>query len=63
MKFQTINPATGEVVATYEPASPEARQTTIAGTHQAYLAWRHPGNPGSLREQTNRGEYHGNDSR
>ena len=62
MKFQPINPATGEVIATYEPASPEARQTTIAGTHQAWLAWRHPGIP-VHHEQTNRGEYHGNDSR
>ena len=41
MKFQTINPATGAVVATYESASPEARQTIIASAHQAYLAWRH----------------------
>jgi succinate-semialdehyde dehydrogenase / glutarate-semialdehyde dehydrogenase len=41
MTFQTINPASGAVVATYEPVSPEARQTIIAGVHQAYLAWRH----------------------
>jgi succinate-semialdehyde dehydrogenase / glutarate-semialdehyde dehydrogenase len=41
MKFQTINPTTGAVVATYETVSPEARQTIIAGAHQAHVVWRH----------------------
>ena len=57
MEFQTIDPAT------YEPASPEARQTTIAGTHQAYLAWRPIPEIPVHHEQSNRGKYHGSDSR
>src|SRR5882672_11407658 len=40
MTWQTINPASGAVVASYEETSPEAVQAIIAGAHQAYLAWR-----------------------
>jgi succinate-semialdehyde dehydrogenase/glutarate-semialdehyde dehydrogenase len=40
MTLQTINPASGAVVATYEETSPEAVQAIIAGAHQAYLGWR-----------------------
>src|SRR5439155_7101276 len=40
MTWQTINPASGSVVASYEESSPEAVQAIIAGAHQAYLAWR-----------------------
>src|ERR1700730_4734063 len=40
MTLQTINPATGAVVASYEEISPEAAQAVIASAHQAYLAWR-----------------------
>jgi len=40
MTWQTINPATGAVVASYEETSPEAVQAIIASAHQAHLEWR-----------------------
>src|SRR3989441_5185106 len=40
MTLQTINPASGAVVASYEETSPEAVQAIIASAHQAYLEWR-----------------------
>jgi succinate-semialdehyde dehydrogenase/glutarate-semialdehyde dehydrogenase len=40
MTWQTINPASGAVVASYEETSPDAVQATIASAHQAYLEWR-----------------------
>ena len=40
MTWQTINPASGAVVASYEETSPEAVQAIIASAHQAYLEWR-----------------------
>ena len=40
MTLQTINPASGAVVASYEETSPEAVQAIIAGAHQAYREWR-----------------------
>src|SRR6266550_6492390 len=40
MTLQTINPASGAVVASYEETSPEAVQVIIASVHQAYLEWR-----------------------
>lgn len=35
MRFQSINPATGQVIAEYEPSRPP-----IEKTHDAYLSWR-----------------------
>src|ERR1700694_5276034 len=40
MTLQTINPASGAVVASYEEPSPEAVQAIIASAHQAYFEWR-----------------------
>ena len=40
MTLQTINPASGAVVASYEETSPEAVRAIIASAHQAYLEWR-----------------------
>ena len=40
MTWQTINPASGAVVASYEETSPEAVQAIIASAHRAYLEWR-----------------------
>ena len=40
MTWQTINPASGAVVASYEETSPEAVQAIIASAHEAYLEWR-----------------------
>ena len=40
MTWQTINPASGAVVASYEETSPDAVQAIIASAHQAYLEWR-----------------------
>jgi succinate-semialdehyde dehydrogenase/glutarate-semialdehyde dehydrogenase len=40
MTLQTINPASGAVVASYEETSAEAVQAIIASAHQAYLEWR-----------------------
>jgi acyl-CoA reductase-like NAD-dependent aldehyde dehydrogenase len=38
MTLQTINPATGAVVASYEEISPEAAHAIIDNAHRAYLA-------------------------
>jgi succinate-semialdehyde dehydrogenase/glutarate-semialdehyde dehydrogenase len=40
MTIQAINPATGDVVATYDEMTPAAVGKIIADVHQAYLAWR-----------------------
>ena len=40
MTWQTINPASGAVIANYEETSPEAVQATIASAHQAFIEWR-----------------------
>jgi acyl-CoA reductase-like NAD-dependent aldehyde dehydrogenase len=40
MTWQTINPASGAIVASYEETSPKAVQAIIASAHQAYLT--HP---------------------
>jgi succinate-semialdehyde dehydrogenase / glutarate-semialdehyde dehydrogenase len=50
MTWQTINPASGAVVASYEKTSPEAVQAIIASAHRAYLEWRQT----SFRERAGR---------
>src|ERR1700730_4024533 len=40
MTWQTITPASGAVVASYEETLPDAVQAIIASAHQAYLEWR-----------------------
>jgi acyl-CoA reductase-like NAD-dependent aldehyde dehydrogenase len=40
LTLQTINPATGAVVASHEETSPAAVQAIIASAHRAYLGWR-----------------------
>src|ERR1700682_552787 len=40
MTWQTINPASGAVVASYEETLPDALQPLIARTNKAYLEWR-----------------------
>lgn len=37
---QTINPATGEVIATYDLASNEQALQTVSDAHEAFLIWR-----------------------
>lgn len=38
--MQAINPATGEVVATYDEMSPATVRSVIADAHEAFLGWR-----------------------
>lgn len=40
MSFQSINPATGDSVATYPGTSPAEVDAAIAAAHEAYLGWR-----------------------
>jgi succinate-semialdehyde dehydrogenase / glutarate-semialdehyde dehydrogenase len=40
MSIQSINPATGEVVETFEEASPAAVERILATAHAAFLEWR-----------------------
>ena len=39
-RYQTLNPATGEVVATYDTAGDERAEQLLASAHAAYLTWR-----------------------
>jgi succinate-semialdehyde dehydrogenase / glutarate-semialdehyde dehydrogenase len=45
MSLQTINPATGETLATYEEMTPEAVRGIIGRVHEAQLHWRRTGFP------------------
>jgi succinate-semialdehyde dehydrogenase/glutarate-semialdehyde dehydrogenase len=38
--MRSVNPATGEVVATYEETTPKAEAGIIESVHQAFLEWR-----------------------
>ena len=40
MSIQSINPATGDVIETFTPTSPEALDRVVAGAHAAFLEWR-----------------------
>ena len=40
MAFQTTNPYTGEVVKTFETATPEQIESALAGAHEAFQSWR-----------------------
>jgi succinate-semialdehyde dehydrogenase/glutarate-semialdehyde dehydrogenase len=40
MAFQSINPANGDVLASYEEMKPEEVQEVIGKTHTAFLSWR-----------------------
>lgn len=40
MAYATTNPYTGEVLKTFEDATPEQIEAAIAGAHQAFLKWR-----------------------
>jgi succinate-semialdehyde dehydrogenase/glutarate-semialdehyde dehydrogenase len=40
MSIQSVNPATGEVLETFTPASPEQLERIVARAHAAFLAWR-----------------------
>jgi succinate-semialdehyde dehydrogenase / glutarate-semialdehyde dehydrogenase len=41
MTFQSINPANGEPIASYEEWQPHQVQDVIGKVHAAFLAWRH----------------------
>jgi succinate-semialdehyde dehydrogenase/glutarate-semialdehyde dehydrogenase len=43
MTIQAINPATGEVVASYEEIAPSAAADVVAKVHAAFLSWRRTG--------------------
>jgi succinate-semialdehyde dehydrogenase/glutarate-semialdehyde dehydrogenase len=38
--FQSINPTTGEVIATYEPITPEAVERSLKAANKAFESWR-----------------------
>src|SRR6516162_5809194 len=40
MSIQSVNPATGDVLETFTPASPEALERMVARAHAAFLEWR-----------------------
>jgi succinate-semialdehyde dehydrogenase/glutarate-semialdehyde dehydrogenase len=40
MAYQTINPYTGETLATFPDATDEAVRAAISGAHNSFLAWR-----------------------
>ncbi len=40
MSIQSINPATGDVLETLEPTSPQQIQSVLASAHAAFLEWR-----------------------
>ncbi|MGP6173779.1 NAD-dependent succinate-semialdehyde dehydrogenase [Corynebacterium sp. A21] len=40
MAFQTTNPYTGEVVKTFEDATPEQIETALSGAQEAFLSWK-----------------------
>ncbi|HUG35685.1 MAG TPA: aldehyde dehydrogenase family protein, partial [Candidatus Limnocylindrales bacterium] len=41
MSIQSVNPATGQVVETFEPTSPAALERVLTDVHEAFLDWRH----------------------
>ncbi|HEY0781863.1 MAG TPA: aldehyde dehydrogenase family protein, partial [Thermoanaerobaculia bacterium] len=43
MTFESVNPATGETVATYDETSGEQVAAAIEGAHRAFLGWRERG--------------------
>ena len=43
MTFQSINPTTGEPLATYEEWPTEVVQDVVGKVHRDYLAWRRTG--------------------
>jgi len=40
MSIQSINPATGEIIETLEPTSPQETERVLAGAHSGFLEWR-----------------------
>lgn len=40
MSFQSINPATGELIATHEPTQPEALERALKAASKGFEAWR-----------------------
>jgi succinate-semialdehyde dehydrogenase / glutarate-semialdehyde dehydrogenase len=40
MKIQSINPATGDVIATFDPTPPGEMERIVAGAHAAFQEWR-----------------------
>ena len=40
MSIQSVNPATGAVVETFEPTSPVEVERAVSGAHAAFLEWR-----------------------
>src|SRR5262245_29483304 len=40
MSIQSVNPATGEILETLEPTSPQEIERILAGAHAAFLEWR-----------------------
>ena len=52
MSFTSIDPATGETLASYEETAPEAVDLTIESAHRAFGAWRYesfPNRAGPMR--------------
>jgi succinate-semialdehyde dehydrogenase/glutarate-semialdehyde dehydrogenase len=43
MSYQTVNPYTGELVASYAFATDQEIDATIEKAHEAFLSWRTTG--------------------
>ena len=41
MSIQSINPATGEVIETFQETAPQALERILATAHAAFGEWRH----------------------
>lgn len=40
MSFESINPATGDLLARFDEMTPEQTESAVADAHSAYLSWR-----------------------
>jgi succinate-semialdehyde dehydrogenase/glutarate-semialdehyde dehydrogenase len=56
MSIQSVNPATGDVIETYEPTSPKELERALAGAHAAFLEWRNTPFSTRTRHMRNAGE-------
>src|SRR5215813_10481886 len=56
MSIQSVNPATGDVIETYEPTSPKELERVLASTRAAFLEWRNTPFSTRARHMRNAGE-------
>jgi succinate-semialdehyde dehydrogenase/glutarate-semialdehyde dehydrogenase len=56
MSIQSVNPATGDVIETYEATSPKELERILASAHAAFLEWRNTSFSTRARHMRNAGE-------